>query len=292
MENANASAVANSTLYVVATPIGNLQDISQRAINVLQGVDVIAAEDTRHSARLLQHLGVSTRMVAYHDFSNERQEAALLQRLVEGQSIALISDAGTPLISDPGYGLVMRCRESGVTVVPIPGASALIAALSVAGAPSDRFVFEGFAPAKSGARQKYFAALADEARTLVFYESPHRIQASINDMAGAFGGDRQAVICRELTKTWETVHGDSLTNLCDWLASDDNQRKGEFVVIVHGAPAPDAAEVDEHAHRVLGILARELPLKQAAALASEITGAKKNALYQAGLSMAAEAQQD
>ncbi|ALO46943.1 16S rRNA (cytidine(1402)-2'-O)-methyltransferase [Pseudohongiella spirulinae] len=282
----NRQVLVRPALYVVATPIGNLADVTERARQVLAQVDLIAAEDTRHSARLLQHLGVTTRMIAYHDFSTGQQEQALLTRLQQGNAIALISDAGTPLISDPGYGLVRQCRQSGVPVIPVPGASALVSALSVAGLPSDRFIFEGFLPAKAGARQSCLKALADEVRTLVFYESPHRILASIDDMAAVFGGQREAVICRELTKTWETVYGDSLAGIQQWLRNDDNQQRGEFVVLVHGAPKTAGQDIDPADEHVLQLLLRELPMKQACSLAADITGRKKNQLYKRALELA------
>lgn len=282
---ARVQALVRPALYVVATPIGNLADVTERARLVLAQADLIAAEDTRHSARLLQHLGVTTRMIAYHDFSTGPQERALLARLQEGNAIALISDAGTPLISDPGYGLVRQCRQSGIPVIPVPGASALVSALSVAGLPSDRFIFEGFLPAKAGARLACLKALADEVRTLIFYESPHRILASVDDMAAAFGGQREAVICRELTKTWETVRGDTLAGLQQWIRSDDNQQRGEFVVLVHGAPKAAELDISPADENVLQVLLRELPMKQACALAAEITGRKKNQLYKRALEL-------
>lgn len=278
-------ALVRPALYVVATPIGNLADVTERARHVLSQADLIAAEDTRHSARLMQHLGVTTRMIAYHDFSTGQQEQSLLNRLQQGQAIALISDAGTPLISDPGYSLVRQSRQLGIPVVPVPGASALVSALSVAGLPSDRFTFEGFLPAKTAARQACLKALADEARTLVFYESPHRILASIDDMAAVFGGQREAVICRELTKTWETVHGDTLAGLQQWLRDDDNQQRGEFVVLVHGAPKAAELDISAADDHVLRVLLRELPVKQASALAADITGRKKNQLYKRALEL-------
>lgn len=273
-------------LYVVATPIGNLGDMSLRAVETLKSVDLIAAEDTRHSARLMQHFAIPTRLVSYHEHSASAREDGILRALDEGKAVALISDAGTPLISDPGYGLVVRVRAASYPVLPVPGASAITAAISAAGLPSDRFSFEGFPPHKASGRRQMYEALAGEQRTLVFYESPHRISESLADMAQAFGGDRQAVICRELTKTWETIHGDSLAGLCDWLQQDDNNRRGEFVVLVHGAAKVAQLALSPEAERTLGILMRELPLKQAAALAAEITGNKKNALYKRGLELA------
>ncbi|MDZ4262922.1 MAG: 16S rRNA (cytidine(1402)-2'-O)-methyltransferase [Pseudomonadota bacterium] len=274
------------TLYVVATPIGNLGDMSARAIAVLQQVDLIAAEDTRHSGPLLQHFGITTSCIACHDHNEREIAAGLVARIVAGESVALISDAGTPLISDPGYHLVRTAREAGLPVVPVPGASAVIAALSVSGLPSDRFSFEGFLPAKSSARRQRLQTLVDESGTLIFYESTHRIEESLADMAAVFGPERYVVIAREITKRFETVHGDTLEKLISWIAADANQTKGEFVVMVHGAAEPETRVVDAETERVLKLLLEELPVKQAAALAAKITGAKKNALYQFALGLA------
>ncbi len=275
-----------AALYIVATPIGNLGDISHRAIEVLRRADVIAAEDTRHSSRLTQHFGIVTRLVSYHDYSSSGREDAILAELAAGRSVALISDAGTPLISDPGYSLVARARQMQITVIPVPGACALTAALCAAGLPTDRFVFEGFPPHKQGARRQLFESLADEQRTVIFYESPHRIADSVIDMRDAFGEQRQAVICRELTKTWETIHGDSLGGLSQWIMADDNNRRGEFVVLIHGAPVVDQDSQLSDADRQLRILLEELPVKQAAALVAKITGLKKNAVYKRALELA------
>ena len=273
-----------ATLYIVATPIGNLGDITPRAVEILKRVDLIAAEDTRHSGRLLQHLGVATRMTSYHDFSDESRLNDLVGKLTGGLSIALISDAGTPLISDPGFRLVVRARQAGVTVTPIPGACALTAALSAAGLPSDRFAFEGFPSAKRAARLKQFENLLVESRTLIFYESPHRIVDCVQDLFTVFGSAREVVLCRELTKTFESIHGDALGNLLPWLLGDDNRQRGEFVVLVKGATESPTQELDANAERVLDILLEELSTKQAAALAARITGVKKNLLYQRALS--------
>ncbi|MBR9909086.1 MAG: 16S rRNA (cytidine(1402)-2'-O)-methyltransferase [Gammaproteobacteria bacterium] len=268
------------TLYVVATPIGNLRDMVPRAVEVLQTVDVIAAEDTRHSARLLEHFQVTTRLLAYHDHSDEQQVEYLAGLLQSGQSLALISDAGTPLVSDPGYRLVNRVRQLGIRVVPIPGACALIAALSASGLPSDRFTFEGFLPAKTGQRCNRLQVLAAEERTLIFYEAPHRIVASLADMAAVFGAEREAVLARELTKTYETIAGGSLAELQQFVEADANQRKGEMVVIVRGKARAAERSLDTEAERVMSILLRELSVKQASELGAEITGLKKKALYQ------------
>jgi len=277
-------SIISGALYVVATPIGNLGDISQRAIEVLSGVALIAAEDTRHSGKLLHHFGIKTPAMALHDHNERTVSGSIVTRLLSGEAVALVSDAGTPLISDPGYHLVAQARAAGCRVVPVPGASALLAALSASGLPSERFIFEGFLPAKAGARQARLEQLQGEHRTLVFYEAPHRIVASIAAMGAVFGVDRQAVIARELTKTFETIHGDTLAGLSGWLASDTNQQRGEFVVMVGGAPFEDQL-IDSEAERVLRLLLDEMPLKQAAALAAKITGVKKNLLYQFALAL-------
>jgi 16S rRNA (cytidine1402-2'-O)-methyltransferase len=267
-------------LYIVATPIGNLGDMVPRAVEVLQSVDLVAAEDTRHSGRLLQHFCIDTPLLAYHDHSDERRVEQIVNKLQEGKSIALISDAGTPLISDPGYRLVKCARDAGITVVPIPGACAMVAALSVAGLPSDRFVFEGFLPAREGARERQLESLKSESRTLVFYESPHRIVDSLASMQKIFGAERQALVARELTKTFETIKGGTLSELCEWVLADSNQQRGEFVVIVAGSDIKSPVDISPESLRVVQILSQELPPKQAAALAAKITGVKKRALYQ------------
>ena len=275
-------------LFIVATPIGNLKDISQRALETLSQVELIAAEDTRHSGKLLQHYGITTSLLSLHEHNELLQAPKLIQRMLSGSDMALISDAGTPLVSDPGLGLVRLAREAGIQVVPIPGASAAITALSVAGLPSDRFCFEGFLPAKAGARQKVLETLTAETRSLIFYEAPHRIVATCEAMRDAFGAERRAVIARELTKRFETIHDASLAELCDWLQSDENQRKGEFVLIVHGAAAADTHELDDATRHMIQILLEELPLKQAVALAAEITHVRKNTLYRRALELAGE----
>lgn len=273
-----------SALYIVATPIGNLGDMSQRAVEILQQVALIAAEDTRHSARLLRHFAVSTPCVALHEHNEREQSSRLLQRLANGESVALIADAGTPLLSDPGFHLVQQARLQGIRVIPVPGPSAVIAALSVSGLPTDCFKFIGFLPAKAAARRQRLAALVAEPCTLAFYESPHRILESLVDMGEILGGDREAVLARELTKTFETVQGGSLATLHTFVSSDANQQKGEMVLLVAGAPAVETA-LDPEVERILGVLLEELPVKQAAALAARITGVKKNQLYQQALAM-------
>lgn len=275
---------AAGTLYVVATPIGNLEDISARALRVLSEVALIAAEDTRHSARLLQHFGISTPLAACHEHNERDEGGRFIKRLLAGDDVALISDAGTPLISDPGYHLVRQARATGIRVVPLPGACALIAALSAAGLPSDRFIFEGFLPAKQVARRTRLELLRKEPRTLIFYEAPHRILDSLIDMEEVFGPERPAVLGRELTKTFETLKGLPLAELRAWVVSDSNQQRGECVLVLGGWQAPQGEEaVDANTLRVLRLLLAELPVKRAAAVAAEITGARKNVLYQLAL---------
>ncbi len=275
--------MSEAVLHVVATPIGNLADMTARAIEVLQTVSLIAAEDTRHSARLMAHFNIKTPMISVHDHNERQRIEQIVERLSGGESVALISDAGTPLISDPGFVLVRAVREAGFRVVPVPGCSALVAALCAAGLPSDRFVFEGFLPAKSLARRQRLEALAREERTLIFYESTHRILASLEDMQASFGPGRMVVAARELTKTFETIKGAPVSELLDWMRQDANQQKGEFVVLVQGAPAQSDDAASLEAMRVLDVLLEELPIKQAAALAAKLTGQKKNFLYQMAL---------
>lgn len=272
------------TLYVVATPIGNLQDLTPRALEVLKAVSLIAAEDTRHSARLLQHFGVTTPTTACHDHNERDRSARLVERLLAGEDMALISDAGTPLISDPGFHLVRQAREAGVRVCPVPGACALIAGLSSAGLPSDRFAFEGFLPAKAHGRRQRIQALAGEQRTWMIYEAPHRLLECLEDLCDLLGAGRQVVLARELTKTFETIKGAPLSELVDWVRADADQQRGECVLVVEGAPqVADEDALDPEAERVLEVLLEELPVKQAAALAARITGLKKNRLYQLAL---------
>ena len=273
------------TLYVVATPIGNLEDMTPRAIRILSEADLIAAEDTRHSGKLLRHFGIGTETVAVHEHNERSQVPKLIEILKSGKSIAFISDAGTPLVSDPGFQLVRAARQAGLTVTPVPGACAAIAALSAAGLPSDRFVVEGFPPAKSAARRAVFEKLREESRTLIFYESPHRILESLKDMAEIFGSTREAVLARELTKQFETVRGGGLAELHDWVSSDKHQQLGEFVILIHGVPRTEWEAIDTEAERVLKLLLEELPVSQAAALAAKITGLKKNKLYEYALAL-------
>jgi 16S rRNA (cytidine1402-2'-O)-methyltransferase len=275
----------SGVLYVVATPIGNLQDISARALEVLQTVALIAAEDTRHSRKLLAHYGIGTPLLAVHEHNERDMTEKLLRRLAGGEDIALVSDAGTPLISDPGFYLVRAARREHLRVVPVPGPAALIAALSVAGLPSDRFMFEGFLPSRQAARRQRLQSLATATATLVFYESSHRICDSLRDMADCLGGARAATVARELTKTFETILHDTLDGLVERVGADADQQKGEFVVLVQGAPAREPSMIDETAMQMLAVLLSELPLKQAAGLAARITGLSKNALYEQGLKL-------
>jgi 16S rRNA (cytidine1402-2'-O)-methyltransferase len=264
-------------LYVVATPIGNLGDISRRACEVLASVDTVVAEDTRHSGALLRHLAIQARLSALHEHNEREVVPGLVERLERGESLALISDAGTPLISDPGFRLVRAAGAAGITVSPLPGACAAIAALSVAGLASDRFVFEGFLPARARARRTRLEQLADETRSLIFYESSHRIDEMLADLVTVFGGDRQAVVARELTKLHETLLGGSVAQLVERVRDDPDQRRGEFVVVVAGAAEVAAGE--QEGVRVARILAEELPPGQAATLAARISGVARSRLY-------------
>ncbi|MGP5550211.1 16S rRNA (cytidine(1402)-2'-O)-methyltransferase [Psychrobacter namhaensis] len=301
-------------LYIVATPIGNLTDMTPHAIDILKQVAIIACEDTRTSGKLLSHFGIDTKggktddtkdllshdadttpkqkghnkLWAYHEHNSAVQTPKIIEMIGQGYSVALISDAGTPLVSDPGYQLVQAAHAAGVTVSPIVGASAAIAALSVAGLPSDRFSFIGFLPAKAHGRQKQLATLDTRTETLIFYEAPHRIVASLEDMATIFGAEREVTFCRELTKTFETVHKSTLGNLVDFVKADDNQQRGEIVVVVAGvSAAKDADDISAH-DALLQRLLEDLSVKKAAALAADITGVKKNALYQRLLALQTE----
>jgi len=270
--------VVSAGLYIVATPIGNLGDMTQRAVDTLMAVDVIAAEDTRHSVRLLQHFDIRTPLVSYHDHSDVMVLESLLTRLGNGEKIALISDAGTPLVSDPGYRLVVACQDAGFPVVPIPGASATIAALSAAGLPTDHFYFEGFLPTKAGQRRRRLQDLRTMEATLVFFESPRRLPESLEMMCAELG-DRQAALCRELTKSFETIRRDGLSGLAEFVGSDPNQQKGESVVLVAGFD-PSESEVPPEAWAWLERLADELPPRRAAAVVSDMTGVPSKLLYQ------------
>ena len=274
------SPATTGRLHVVATPIGNLGDLSPRALETLRNADAIAAEDTRHTAQLLSHFGLRVPLVALHEHNEAQQAEQLVQRLMRGEQVALVSDAGTPLVSDPGFRLVRAAREAGIEVTPLPGACAAIAALSVAGIASDRFVFEGFLPNKSAARIARLRELAHEGRTLLFYESSHRIRECLADMEQAFGADRRAVLARELTKKFETVLDGTLAGLCAMLDADENQQRGEFVLIAEGAPQADADAALALGRKAFTLLREHLSPAQAAKLAAEISGAPRRALYQ------------
>lgn len=272
------TADATGTLFIVATPIGNLADLSPRALDTLRTVDAICAEDTRHTRQLLAHFGFERALLALHEHNEGEIAERIVARLLNGDSLALVSDAGTPLVSDPGFRLVRAARAAGVKVSPVPGPSALIAALSVAGLPSDRFAFEGFLPAKASARREQLQRLAGEPRTLVFYESSHRIAETLADMRMAFGDGRAAAIARELTKLFETVLDGTLAQLQARVETDENQRKGEFVIVVQGAGEDEGSQVAE-GRRVYALLNPHLPPSTAAKLAAEISGAPRKALY-------------
>jgi 16S rRNA (cytidine1402-2'-O)-methyltransferase len=275
----------SAALYVVPTPIGNFGDISSRAIEVLNTVSLIACEDTRHSGRLLSHFGIETKKTALHDH-NERDRAQwIVEKLQAGESIALISDAGTPLISDPGYHLVKHVREAGFAVIPLPGPCAAITALSASGLPSDRFSFEGFLPSKEKARCDKLMALREDPRTLIFYESPHRIEHSLASVVLVLGADRQVVMAREVTKTFETFLTGTAAEVLEIVRNDENQQKGEIVLMCHGFITVDDDAIPTVAINTLKLLCEELPLKKAAAIAAQIHGLKKNALYKHGLSI-------
>ncbi len=270
-------------LYVVATPIGNLDDLSPRAQRILAEVELVAAEDTRHTSRLLQHFGIRTPLIALHDHNEAQKTPILVEKLQQGTTMALVSDAGTPLISDPGFKLVRAARDAGIRVIPVPGACALITALCASGLPTDRFVFEGFPPSKIVARRKRFAELASEPRTIIFYESVHRLAEALKDLAAEFGGGRQAVIARELTKLHEELRAGSLEELVHWVESSPEAQLGEVVIMVSGAPQQNHPV---QADSVLKPLLEVMAVKQAAETAARITGLKKNQLYRRALELA------
>ena len=273
-----------STLYIVATPIGNLADISHRAIDILAQVDLIACEDTRHTGKLLSAFSIKNKTISMHDHNERQRQEYIASLLQDGKSIALVSDAGTPLISDPGFHLVRHCRSLGLAVSPVPGACAAISALSVAGLPTDRFCFEGFLPSKSGARQATLQALIEEPRTMVFYDAPRRAIDTIKDIVATLGGERYVVVARELTKTFETIHSDNAQNLLNWLEQDSNQLKGEMVLIIEGHKV-DPSAIPTEAINTLKLLLSEMKPKKACAITAEIYGVKKNALYEIALQL-------
>ena len=272
-------------LYVVATPIGNLGDITLRAIETLKTVDAIAAEDTRHTSGLLSHFGISKKLIAVHEHNEQQSAEKLLAQLKNGDNIALVTDAGTPAVSDPGAIVVKIVREAGIKVVPIPGVSAVVAALSASGITQNGFYFHGFLPASGAARRKQLEALKTHTVTLVLYEAPHRIIECVEDLTNVLGENRKITFCRELTKTFETIFTCALNEASAWLQADVNQQRGEFVLLIEAAPIVETQEISEEAQRVLKCLLAELPLKQAVALATEITHLKKNDLYEFALSL-------
>ena len=274
----------SGTLFIVATPIGNLEDITLRAVRILAEVDLIAAEDTRHSQRLLQHYDISTRLTSLHDHNESQRAVQLIEKLQLGENIALISDAGTPLISDPGYGLVSQCREAGMNVVPLPGPCAAITALCAAGLATDRFKFEGFLPVKAVAKQQALQRLLTETSTSVFYESPRRVADTVKQIVTELGENRQMVVAKELTKTFETFYSGSAQDCLIWLEADANHQRGEFVLMIAGEKQ-DQTEVSADALNLLKLLVKELPLKKAAAVTAEQYGLKKNQLYQLGIEL-------
>lgn len=279
-----------STLYVLATPIGNFADITLRALHVLALVDAVACEDTRNTSHLLTHYGWSKNLIAAHQHNEREVAAKLIARLQAGERIALVSDAGTPAISDPGARIVAAVRAAGLRVMPVPGPSAAIAALSASGLVCDQFHFVGFLPAKARQREAVLQPLRTAAATLIFYEAPHRISETVDALAAVFGGQRHIVFARELTKLFEEIHRCPLSDAAAWVAADAHRQKGEFVLLLEGAPQATDQD-DAEAERVLGILLAECPLKQAAALAAQITGQKKNALYQRALRIRATSEQ-
>lgn len=277
-----------SALYVVATPIGNLSDISLRALDVLAKAEVIAAEHVQNSKHLLAAHAITAKLIALHQHNEAAVAGKIVTLLESGKSVALITDAGTPGISDPGAIVVQRVRESGYRVVPVPGANAAICALSAAGMMNPYFLFYGFLPTKSGLRKRELTALKSHPYTLIFYEAPHRILECIADMIDIFGAQREITLARELTKLFETIHSGTLADALSWLQADTNQQKGEFVLLLSGAETPDKSEISDQARHTLTCLLVELPLKQAVKLTAEITGENKNALYQLALDLKIE----
>jgi len=266
-------------LYIVPTPIGNLADMTPRGLEVLSMVDVIAAEDTRHSGVLLRHFSIDKPLVAYHDHAGELATEQLVARLTGGESVALICDAGTPLISDPGYRIVRAAQEAGHRVVPVPGPCAAVTALSAAGLPRDRFWFEGFLPAKSGPRKNRLGALRAQAGTLIFYEAPHRILEMLEDAASVLGGQREAALARELTKAFETIRRAPLLELAEWVATDQNQQRGELVVLIGPAAPSGEQALSPEQQKWLSRLAQDLPPRKAAAIVGDMTGVKARDAY-------------
>ncbi len=277
--------IITGALYLVATPIGNLADITQRATDVLKEVDLIAAEDTRHSKKLLVTLGVSTPLISLHDHNEKQRVDQLVRQLEQGKSIALVSDAGTPLISDPGYALVHTLKKKGISVIPLPGPCALIAALSASGLPTDRFVFEGFVPRLTEKRRIRLECLLSEPRTTIYYESGHRIVQTIKEVVSIVGEQRNLVLAKELTKVFETIIYDQGPAILEWFSDDHKREKGEFVLLVEGVREQKHLALDSHSKQVLALTMAELPLKKAVKLTAAITGGDKKALYQYGVEL-------
>ncbi len=267
----------SGTLFIVSTPIGHLDDITRRAIDVLAAVDWIAAEDTRHSQRMLDQLGIRNRMISCHDHNESQRSDELVARLQSGEQGALISDAGTPLVSDPGYRLVRACQEAQVNVVPVPGASALLAALAAAGQPSDRFLFEGFVPAKGAPRQQAIARLAGLSVTSIIYEAPHRVLSFLEALKALVEKDREITLCRELTKQFETIRRGPVDEICDWVASDSNQRRGELVLVL--SPVAQSSSWTDKDRALAKSLLAELPVSRVAKIMAAHTGLKRQELY-------------
>ena len=275
----------NGELYLVATPIGDMTDIAPRALGILNTVDIVAAEDKRRSSRLFNHFSIKTPMISYNDHSEEKQVKKIIEELLCGKSIALISDAGTPLISDPGYKLVNAAKDKNIKIIPIPGPCALIAAISASGLPSDRFIFEGFLPSKSIARIAKIHNISEDSRTIIFYEAPHRILETLIDMIKVVGPTRSIVLARELTKTYETFISGSLKSVLEVIEKDLNQQKGEIVIVLAGADSSEKKSATQDSKRILSILLKELPLKQAVSLGARITGIQKNIFYKLALDL-------
>lgn len=280
MSATSSSKSATGTLFVVATPIGNLGDLSARAREVLGAVQLVAAEDTRHTRQLLQSFGIETPLTSLHEHNEARKSDELVERMVRGESLAIVSDAGTPLISDPGFDLIAGARRRGIPVVAVPGPCAAIAAISVAGLPADRFAFEGFLPAKSAARRAQLETLANELRTLIFYEAPHRLVETLEDMSVVLGAQRSATISRELTKRFETTYSGTLAELAEAARHDENMSRGEIVLVVSGSSAPPAQGATLNAEQLLRALLDELSPAQAAKVTARITGVKRSELYE------------
>ena len=273
------------TLFIVATPIGNLDDITFRAFEVLKNVDFVLAEDTRHSKKLLSHLDISKRIRAFHEHNEREKTKAIISEIYSGKSIALISDAGTPLISDPGYFLVAQAKKEGLKVVPIPGPTALITALSASGLASDSFTFLGFLPSKQTARVKLLIGLVGRTETIIFYESPKRVLATLTDMQTIFGDSREVCLAKELTKAFETIHTGSIPNLIEYLTIDQNHQKGEFVILISATNKIDLAEAEIQLDSLLPILCAEMGTSKAAKIAAKITGIDKKKCYKRALDL-------